>query len=183
MSSEWGEELSNVSDHILSLHRYNVRFLKAPSFIKYFERIPDLRGKFQKLMLMGHFDNAFTEIVGEYYPLYSNRVEMRVVSHRFNKGDEDDPNRRALETLADMGALVKVNVDVHARMFIGYHEHQNISELLLGSFDFNRDGLSRHKNNAGIITSNPDLLKEAVAFFEKIWSRNRSVPLEDYRGF
>ena len=79
---------------------------------------------------MGHFDNSFTEIVGEYYPLYSKLVEMRILSHRFNKGDKDDPNRRALETLAVMGAIVKVTFDVHARMFIGYNELQNISELL-----------------------------------------------------
>jgi hypothetical protein len=131
-------------------------------------------------MLMGHFDNAFTEIVGESYPLHSSICEVRILSHRFNKGDRDDPNRRALETLADMGAIVKVNVDVHARMFIGYHEHHNISELLLGSFDFNRDGLSRHKVNAGIITKNPDLVKDAVTLFEKIWIRKGSVPLEDY---
>ena len=76
--------------------------------------------------------------------------------------------------------IVKVNVDVHARMFIGYHEHLHTSELLLGSFDFNRDGLSRHKVNAGIKTKNPDLVKEAVAFFEKIWIRKASVPLEEY---
>ncbi len=180
MSSEWKKELSNTADQILSLHRYNVRFLKAPSFIKYFEQIQNLLGKYQKLMLMGHFDNAFTEIVGEFYPLYSKRVEMRVLSHRFNKGDKDDPNRRALEALADMGVIVKVNVDVHARMFIGYHEQPNVSELLLGSFDFNRDGLSRHKVNAGIITKNPDLVQEAVAIFEKIWIRKGSVPLEKY---
>jgi hypothetical protein len=180
MSSEWRKDLSNVSDQILSLHRYNVRFLKAPSFIKYLERFDELPTTFQKIMLMGHFDNAFTEIVGESYPLHSSICEVRILSHRFNKGDRDDPNRRALETLADMGAIVKVNVDVHARMFIGYHEHHNISELLLGSFDFNRDGLSRHKVNAGIITKNPDLVKDAVTLFEKIWIRKGSVPLEDY---
>jgi hypothetical protein len=65
-------------------------------------------------------------------------------------------------------------------MFIGYHEQPNVSELLLGSFDFNRDGLSRHKVNAGIITKNPDLVQEAVAIFEKIWIRKGSVPLEKY---
>lgn len=180
MSSEWQEDLSNASDQIMSLHRYNVRFLKAQSFIKYVEQIDRLTSIYPKIMLMGHFDNAFTEIVEENYPLYSKRCEMRILSHRFNKGNKDDPNRRALETLADMGALVKVNVDVHARMFIGYHDQPDISELLLGSFDFNRDGLSRHKVNAGIITKNPDLIKEAVAFFEKIWNRKRSVPLEEY---
>ena len=159
---------------------YNVRFLKAPSFIKYIERFNELSSTFQKIMLMGHFDNAFTEIIGECYPLNNKRCELRVLSHRFNKGDKDDPNRRALEAIADMGAIVKVNVDAHARMFIGFHEKPNVSELLLGSFDFNRDGLSRHKANAGIITKNPDLVREAVDLFEKIWIKKGSVPLDKY---
>jgi len=180
MSSEWQKDLGKAIEQIEALHKYNVRFLKVASFIKYIERLNVLSSTFQKIMLMGHFDNAFTEIVGECYPLHSSICEVRVLSHRFNKGAKDDPNRRALEALADMGVIVKVNVDAHARMFIGFHERPYVSELLLGSFDFNRDGLSRHKVNAGIITKNPDLVREAVDFFEKIWARKGSVPLEEY---
>lgn len=178
MSSEWHKDLQKITEQIGWLENYAVRFCRAPSFIKYIEHIEKRLQTFQQIMLMGHCDNAFTDIVEEHYPKY--RCEMKVISHRFNKGDKDDANRRGLEILADMGVAVKVNVDAHARMFIGYHELPYISELVLGSFDFNRDGLSRRKKNAGIITRNPDIVKEAVDFFNKIWEHKGSVPLREY---
>jgi hypothetical protein len=66
-------------------------------------------------------------------------------------------------------------------MFLGYNrEHPKLSDCLLGSFDFNRDGISRRKYNAGIRTRNEDLVQKVLAFFENIWEKKRSVPLEDY---
>lgn len=175
------DELEEIKRKVDNLKLYTVRFITAKDFINYVEEIRDRFQKFPEIMLMGYFDNAFTEIFEENYPKYRDRCKVRVICHGFPKNNEDNPNRLCLEALADLGVEVKVSVDTHARIFIGYNkERPHNSELLLGSFDFNRDGLSRRKANAGIRTRNEYLVQEAVAFFESTWDKKRSVPLEDY---
>ena len=178
--AEWEKEIENMHSKINQLSRFRIRFLHARDFIKYIEGIGQYARRFQEILLMGHFDNAFSEIMVEGYRHFSKGCSVRVISHRFNKGDEDDPNRRALESLADLGIEVKVNVDAHARMFIGNHENPYSAEVLLGSFDFNRDGMTRRKVNAGIQTGHPDVVREAVKLFDKVWENKRSIPLDEY---
>lgn len=178
--SRYHDDIKEIQDKITGLSWYSALFITSKEFMDYFEGTKNSFEFFSEIMLMGHFDNTFTVIAEEFYPGLE-RCKVRVISHGFVRNDPENANRRSLEALADLGFEIKVNVDVHARMFLGYNrEHPKISELLLGSFDFNRDGISRRKYNAGIRTRNEDLVQEAVAFFENIWEMKRSVPLKDY---
>jgi hypothetical protein len=54
------------------------------------------------------------------------------------------------------------------------------AEIVLGSFDFNRDSLSGVKRNSGIHTGNPDLCKSAISFFEDMWDSEDSLTIKEY---
>jgi hypothetical protein len=49
----------------------------------------------------------------------------------------------------------------------------------MGSFDFNTEGMSKERYDAGIKTQNPDLVLSAVELFEQIWDEPESLPLNE----
>ena len=51
--------------------------------------------------------------------------------------------------------------------------------LVIGSFDFNTEGMSKERYDAGIKTKNPDLVLSATELFMKIWEDSDSVPLKE----
>jgi hypothetical protein len=179
MSSEWKKVLKDIQSSISGLDRFSFEFWKADKFIPFINQLSHYLEVFEEIMLIGHFDTAFSTLVETHLPKFPG-CKMRVISHRFNAKDRDNPNRGGLEALARAGVVVKVNNHVHARMFLGYHSSHPISTLILGSFDFNRDGLSLYKRNAGIRTQNPDAIEEAHKFFNEIWQATATVTLDEY---
>lgn len=56
-------------------------------------------------------------------------------------------------------------------MCIGYDDPDNLPPgyLILGSFDFNREGIGDLRKDAGIITENPELVEAALSYFNDVW--------------
>ena len=86
--------------------------------------------------------------------------------------NQDRKNCRALKTMQEKGIEIKINHRLQSRLFIGY---QLLNDdfyggiLIIGSFDFNREGLAGERRDAGIITTHPDLIKSAITFFKELW--------------
>lgn len=80
--------------------------------------------------------------------------------------------------MQDIGVEIRVHRRLHCRIFIAYTLHPErgfIGHLILGSFDYNDEGVNLTKRNAGIKTMNPDLLKSAIEYFEEIWMEPRDT--------
>jgi hypothetical protein len=91
--------------------------------------------------------------------------------------------------MQEKGIEIRVNDRIHTRLFIGYSDRDLNTDsngvLLLGTFDFNKEGLSEDKINAGILTRHPDLVKSARELFERVWEEkidtkplNEAYPLK-----
>ena len=50
----------------------------------------------------------------------------------------------------------------------------------MGSFDYNTECIGRERYDAGLKTSNPDLVNSAIAFFEQVWNDSETQTLEQF---
>ena len=85
---------------------------------------------------------------------------------------QDRRNLSALRRMQDDGIEIRINDRNHSRLLVIYRTEEGTiinGALVIGSFDFNREGLSGERRDAGIITLHPDLVESAVAFFNEIW--------------
>ena len=60
-----------------------------------------------------------------------------------------------------------MNLRTHFRMFLCRSDKSGL--LVLGSFDFNKEGMNEERKDAGIKTSHPDLIESAFDYFNKVW--------------
>ncbi len=102
----------------------------------------------------------------------------------------DKKNLEVLKKLADIGIKkthkgevgveIKINNRLHARFLVAYNpEAPKLRGLLLiGSFDFNVEGTSLERHDAGILTEHPDLVKSARNLFDDIWNDSSPIPLD-----
>ena len=82
-----------------------------------------------------------------------------------------------MKRIQDAGAEIRYNRNQYFRMFVGTSTIGGV--LVLGTFDFNRDGMGMNRRDAGIHTTHPDLVKSAYDFFMKVWKEERgSIPLD-----
>jgi len=79
------------------------------------------------------------------------------------------------------GAEVKINNRLHARFLVVYTPSPNPPNglLLIGSFDFNKEGMSRERYDAGIMTRHPDLVNSAIQLFDQIWDEEESTDISE----
>ena len=109
---------------------------------------------------------------------------VRLICPEFAIGsNRDKKNLEALRKLAEGGAEIKLNYRLHARLMIAYTSHLKSllnGLLVLGSFDYNTECIGRERYDAGIRTHNPDLVKSAVDFFDKVWNDSESITLEKF---
>lgn len=93
---------------------------------------------------------------------------------------------RILKKIAEVGAKIKVNHRLYARLLVAYHSFDLVKEwtglLVIGSFDFNSECIGRERYDAGIKTTHPDLIRSAVELFEQIWNDPESLPLLERYG-
>lgn len=84
-----------------------------------------------------------------------------------------------MRKLCEAGAEIKVNNRLHARFLVAHTQMERgiTGVLIIGSFDFNTEGMSKERYDAGIKTTNPDLIASALKLFEEIWTDRESIPL------
>ena len=179
------------------LDRYKVDFIDERGF---FEFMHDMENSsiYKNMALKrrsgnGHYP-AFIDMIGyfseasasffEFYTslMKGDRLQIRIISHRLNPGGEN----RDMSSLLYLRRLQEMNIKirapakgarrVHSRLLVYYlKEDEKIlpfeGRLVMGSFDFNKEGLGRgERRDAGIRTQNPDLVESAVEHFNSIWN-------------
>jgi hypothetical protein len=123
--------------------------------------------------IIGYFSEGMGKILLQHLEGYKD-CKIRLISPELKTDQRQDRlNLNALRKMQAKGIEIRVNDRIHTRLFIGYYDRDlnTVSNqvLLLGTFDFNREGLSQDKINAGILTRHPDLTKSARELFEKVW--------------
>ena len=74
--------------------------------------------------------------------------------------------------MQDEGIDIKIHKRLHARFLISYNDSPGgrHGTLLLGSFDFNKEGILGERRDVGILTENPDLVDSAIEYFNRIYN-------------
>ena len=161
----FGTALQNAIDEMMKLNRYKVRLLTDRDFINHIDRMEDHFRSYDEIWLSGYFSNAFNKKVKGLHEKYE-RVDFRIlaIDPKSNKS-----NQEALEELFAMGAKVRIHPNLHARLSIMYNLAAESGQLIIGSYDYNREGLSGENENIGIWTENPELIDNARNRFEHLW--------------
>ena len=107
----------------------------------------------------------------------ANKVRKDISTFQVEFMDEKSFKKYA-RAMQGAGAKIKVNQRVHGRMFLcRYQEHKGV--LILGSFDFNKEGMGEERRDVGIKTSHPDLIKSAYKYFNGLWDDEYNCSLLD----
>lgn len=167
------------------LANLKVEFLDRDDFKKFGDSLESNLGVWNNICVTGYFSETIRKSLENLIKGQSKKV--RLICPKVNtNSSRDKKNLQALTKLAKAGAEVKINVRVHARIFLAYNlfeEHpfkKNSGLLIIGTFDFNTEGLGRERYDAGIKTRNPDLINSAVEFFEQIWNDPESIHLKEF---
>lgn len=180
LETEWDKYRKEVVDlqHIFSLFR--VDFLDKNSFCEFcnHNNLWSELQPYKQIFITGYFSETIRETLQSIIKQWQEK-KVRLITP-FPKTDNDRKNLDVLKRLAEAGAEIKLNKRLHARFLVASNPQNNDGLLLLGSFDFNKDGLSRERFDAGIRTKHPDLVQSATNLFEQIWNEPESVSIGDY---
>ena len=177
MGEEWEKFRKKIGNIQSDLAPFEVEFLERHSFkvfVDYLSR--DVQG-LPEICITG----CFSDIIQESLEcLIRSGSNVSLICPEFQiQSERDKKNLQVLKKLAYEGAKIKINNRLHARFFVAYNP--KLSELrgllIIGSFDFNTEGIGKDRHDAGIKTKHPDLVKSAVKLFEQIWEEPDSVPL------
>ena len=164
--STYNEAFQNAQDALRRLTRFRVLWYPYESFKKFIEQMETHFTTYKEVWLTGHFSKSFVRRIRGLPSRYPN-CDFRVLSidPKSNK-----INLEALKEIKEEGGKVKIHRTLHARMFIGCNEDTDSMCLIIGSYDYNREGISGENVNIGLYTSNPELIKQAKAFFLVQWN-------------
>jgi len=179
MVDELRQELGQLGHALKKLSRFSVDFIDEYGFQSFIRVLHETLRDYEHICMAGYFSEAFVQ------PLIKQkkglRAQIRVLSPRLDiKKLRDQDNLKALRKLQDEGVNVRIHSRLHCRMLIAYtYTKDEIpraqGHLILGTFDYNDEGVTAKKRNAGIKTMNPDLLKSAVKYFDDLWVEQRDT--------
>jgi len=176
------EKVANLQSDV---NLFKVEFLDRDGFKIFADGLISGLHGWHRVDITGYFSETIRKSLETIMQKQSYKVRL-ICPYLDLKKVRDKKNLRVLKKLANTGAEIKVNDRLHARFLVAYNEvqkHPNIEYwglLLIGSFDFNTECIGRERYDAGIKTTNPDLVKSAVELFEQIWNEPESIPLKDY---
>ncbi len=180
MVDDFRHEIRDLSRAIQKLARFNVDFIDETGFQSFIRELPKTLRDYDNFCMAGYFSEAFVQ------PLIKQRkglrARIRVLSPELNlKQRRDRNNLKALRKLQDEDIEVKIHSRLHCRMLLAY-SHRDIGgipeaygHVILGTFDYNDEGVNASKRNAGIKTMNPDLLKSAIKYYDELWEEFRDT--------
>jgi len=159
------------------LEPFEVEFMDRDSFKKFADNLLSEIGGYNQIWITGYFSEAIRDSL----EMFARSHKLKLLSQEFDLNNKrEKKNLEALRKLCNSGAEVKVNSRLHARFLLAHSpEFPAIGLLVIGSFDFNTEGMSRERYDAGIKTKNPDLVLSARDLFMKIWAEPESVPLKE----
>jgi len=166
-----------ISDLQSMISELKVEFMDREGFKKFADNLDQEVGGYQQLCITGYFSEAIRSSL----ETFARNHRLKLLSQEFNVNIKREKNNlEVLRKLCNVGAEVKVNNRLHARFLLAHSpEFQGIGLLVIGSFDFNTEGMSKERYDAGIKTNNPDLVLAAKELFMQIWNEPESLPLKE----
>jgi hypothetical protein len=157
---------------------FKVEFIDRDGFKRFADQLYDEVNEWTEVCITGYFSERIRKELERIIRLQGRKV--RLICPEFSVDfKRDRKNLEALRKLASAGAQIKVCNRLHARFFVAYGPSQKGIKgfLVIGSFDFNTECIGLERYDAGIRTSNPDLVQSAVNLFNQIWNEPESLPL------
>jgi hypothetical protein len=186
MPSYWENATKKISLEVGDLDYFRPDFWTEEEFIGFIDRMGSHFATYSNLWFLGYFDNSFAKKIEEHFnEARAKAMDVRVLSLPFGKDGRGKANKRTLEKLQRLKVEVRVNNYLHGRMALFFEPEpaggrHRWCEIVLGSFDFNKDSLSGDKTNAGIHSMNPDLVEAGQKLFEKVWVSKDTLTIEEY---
>ena len=186
MSSKFNEFRSTLSNLAGKLDLLKADFMDRESFKKFASELNSKLKSWREVCITGYF----SEGMRKEFEKIAEWKKLRLICRKLDPkrtGDKKDLDAlRKLSTIEPKGEGAGVEIKfsdiVHARLFVAFNRLPQTEDysglLILGSFDFNKDGIAGQRLDAGISTKNPDLIKSAIKLFEEMWNDSSSIPLD-----
>ena len=110
-------------------------------------------------ILSPYIDNTGAEYLVK---MLKNNVKVKLITR---KGDDKKAKVEALSMLAQLGAEIRYDNMLHARIII----FDDIAAII-SSADLDSEGLNNQKQ-AGILTFDKVVIRDAITFFDKAWDK------------
>ena len=187
MSSKFDKFHNILANLPEQLNKFKVDFKNRNDFKDFAFNLSGNLKSWNEVYVTGYFSEGAR---GEFNKI-AEWKKLRLICPKFRLSSER--NRSDLQALRKLskveplgknaGVEIKISNMVHARLFVAFNrilQTEDYSGLLvLGSFDFNKEGIAGERFDAGISTQNPDLVKSAIKLFEEIWNDDSSKPLDE----
>jgi hypothetical protein len=180
--------IKQLDEKVNQMYSFDVAFIDAKGFRKHIQDIMRnfgtmdfMRGTMHRKLysnidVTGYFSEGAHDLFCECTKI---GTIVRLLTRREKMGQDVFDT---LKTMQKVGVQIKVNDKMHGRLFLSYNierDPNNNNELVLGSFDFNKEGLTADRRDFGIITRNPDLIDAAKKSFESVWNEPSSRDLPE----
>lgn len=168
-------KLEEIQKNILA---FQIQFFNETQFKKFTnDDLGNLFQSFDEVCISGYFSDGFAKNIIK--NLKGLRTRVRIITQEHNLSRPNDrKNLASLRKIQDEEVEIRVNHRTHFRMFLCRSEKQGL--LILGSFDFNKEGMNEERRDAGIYTMHPDLVESAYEYFNNVWNDvHDSSPLDD----
>ena len=167
-------------------NRFTIDFINSKDFKEFADDLIDkLRGgAYNEVRITGYFSETVRESLEQFAQMAGHKVQLITQELDLNKPKEKK-NLDVLRSLCKKGVEIKVNNRIHARLLVARQTGfpQTLGLLIIGSFDFNTEGMGKERLDAGIRTKHPDLVNAAIEFFDIIWNASESIPLNEKYQF
>jgi hypothetical protein len=171
MSNEFIEFKNVLANLHEQLNLFRVDFMDRQDFKNFSHDLPSKLGTWNEIYITGYFSEAVRKDLEK----LAEWKKLKIISIKFNlKNERDRKNLEALKKLSKVkgdgtnnGVEIKVNNMLHARFIVAFNQSISLLRgvLILGSFDFNTEGIAGVRFDAGVKTQNPDLVRSAVKLF------------------
>ena len=112
---------------------------------------------------MGYFDQVMLD------KLIPMAKQVKIISP--SKATQTKRNKDALKRMNKAGAEIRLHPMLHARIFCAPKRRF----LIIGSGDVQTDCFGGSRFDAGVYSNNPDLIKDAMKFFDRVWEESNPI--------
>jgi len=170
------------------LKKFRVEFFDSEKFRGFVNNLYNELDGFMEICITGYFSETIRNTLDS-MARGSPRRNIRLLSPMYDpesKRRRDKQSLNTLRKLGEAGVKVKLNDRLHARFLVAFNRYHKQPPkvggfLVIGSFDFNKEGFAAERYDAGLKTQHPDLVQSAMEFFEKVWKDHDSQALDEFR--
>lgn len=159
------DEISTLAEVSKRLSKFKATWVTFESFKDHVDEMKNYFSGYEEIWITGHFSYSFARELEGLCKKFPG-CDLRILSID-PKGNKN--NLRALKKLKADGAKVKIHPALHARIFIGYNGSTSSWETIIGSYDYNREGISGENINASIASTDISVVQDAREFFLGLW--------------